>query len=84
MAIIIQRKDNDAGKPTAVITFDNGDLTVFDIVKTKWKFKDEASMLRFLLAVMQKSNSNKVYDIDDTGKLVTLAPADDLLELAEK
>jgi hypothetical protein len=60
-------------------SFDNGDRNVLELIKNKWKFKDEESLLRFALAVLVKAEGNSVSVKNESGGEINLKPSDDLL-----
>lgn len=61
------------------LEIDNGDLEAITDVMEKYNFKDEESMIRFILFVLLKSENNTVY-IDEGEKKVSLTPAAHLLK----
>lgn len=81
--ITVQRTNDDPDKPKAEITFDNGDLKAFDGVIEGWRFKDELSMLRFMVAVMGEAKDHVIYVQGANGKQQAFAPADILLKQTE-
>lgn len=77
---IVKTTDTDT---ELVLTINNGDLTALNEVKKKWKFKSVEDILRYALAVMKKSEQNKVY-IDENGTKIGYLPADSMLEKEEE
>jgi len=65
--------------PSLKGTFNNGDLGAIDEAVAKWKFKDETSMMKFILAVLLSTNDNKLFADAPDGKRITLSPASSLL-----
>lgn len=86
--ITLRRDDSDPEKPKLIIDIDNGDLEALTGVVEKWRFKDEGSLLRFMLAVMSRSTDNTIYLNDELGasggKHSAYAPADILLKPSEE
>jgi hypothetical protein len=80
MAINISRDDTtDPTRPKLVAQIDNGDLQAIDNVISKWGFRDETSMLRFIFAVMLQAKDNIMYVGNENGIVSPLRPADNLL-----
>lgn len=78
--ITVQRIDDDPEKPKAQLVIDNGDLAALEDAISKWQFKDEASMLRFMVAILRESNEQHVvYVTGKGGKQIAFAPAEKLL-----
>ena len=74
---------NGDGKPETekiTVEFDNGDLQAMDTVKSEWRFIDEASLLRFALAVLSRAKNKKVYVEDASGNKFPIAPGQQLLK----
>lgn len=78
---IIQPEGQSEGK--IVLEFNNGDFQALQKIIKKWHFKDEESALRFGMAALIKGSEAKGVAVMENGKLVTLTPADSLLELSE-
>ncbi len=78
---MITKKEDSATNIDLSIT--NGDLAALKEVKNKWKFKNIEDILRFALAVMKKSEKNKIY-VDENGTQVGYVPADSMIEKEEK
>lgn len=79
--IQITRGTDDKGEPELTIKLNNGDLQAFDTAMNKWRFIDGVGMLRFIFAIMGKSQNNKVWVIDDTtGKQAAFEPVAGLLK----
>jgi hypothetical protein len=63
-----------------IMAFDNGDLAALELIKKKWKFKDEESLLRFALAVLVKADGSSSISVkNESGGEVDLKPSTDLL-----
>ena len=73
------RQENE-GRLTA--EFKELELNALQYVKTKWGFKDEASVLQFALAILFKAQNNIVKFKDEDGKKQKLSPAAALLKPA--
>lgn len=77
MSVITKIISEDPKKISLEI--DNGDLQAITEVMEKYIFKNEESMIRFILFVLIKSENNTVY-IDEGEKKVALTPAKHLLK----
>jgi hypothetical protein len=62
-----------------ILELDNGDLSKFDEALKKWSFKDEQSMLRFLVSLLLL-NENKFFSIKKYGTQTDVVPIPDLLK----
>jgi|GEM_PF-2090605 len=62
------------------LIFNNGDLVVLRSAVDRLKFKDEESLLRYVLAVISKSATRTLTVIDQDGKSMALNPSDSLLK----
>lgn len=63
------------------IDIDNGDLKALQTAMNKWRFKNEESMLKYVIAVLLSSNKRLyVDDADDKSKKTALEPVDGLLK----
>lgn len=60
------------------LKLDNGDYEVFKIIKDKWGFKNEESLLRFALTILLKAENNLVEIQDVNGNKTTLKPSAEL------
>jgi hypothetical protein len=56
--------------------FNNGDLTALKSAVSRLGFKDEESLLRYILAVMSKSATRTLTVIDQDGKSVAFNPSE--------
>ena len=80
MAMNFTRSTNpNDNLPELVANINNGDLKAIDDVVRQWHFINEASMLRFALAIMLSAKDNKLYADGPDGKKVTLTPTPNLL-----
>ncbi len=61
------------------LIFNNGDLVALKSAVERLGFKDEESLLRYVLAVFAKSATRTLTVIDLEGKPVALNPSDSLL-----
>ena len=77
MAII--RKEPVETEPGLPLLINNGDLDALKSAVDRLGFKDEQSLLRFVLAVMSRSSTRTVTVIDLDGKSVALNPSEALL-----
>lgn len=75
--------NSDPKKPKTKIDVDNGDREALNDAISKWKFKDEASMLRFAIAVLREAKDKSVIVTGQNGLPVTFAPAEKLLNTAD-
>lgn len=77
MSVTKKEEDN-----TLTLTLCNGDKDKFQECLRDWNFKDEQSMLRFLLSLMLESKDKKtmgiIPDKSSTTNLVEYSPADHL------
>lgn len=74
---MINRKESTAGELNLVVN--NGDLAALQETTRRLGFKDEESMLRFMLAVLSKSATRSVTITDQNGMKIPLTPNDGLL-----
>lgn len=65
------------------VEFNNGDLQALRDIKEKWHFKDLESALRFGIAVLTIAEKGKLFHKKTSGKIESLDPIDDLLELLD-
>lgn len=70
------------GDDSLTITFDNGDLKALDDIQRKWRFKDKASLLKFAMAILLKSENNKIIIAVENGE-TPVTPAKELLETSD-
>jgi hypothetical protein len=61
------------------LLINNGDLAALKSAVSRLGFKDEESLLRFVLAVMSRSATRTLTVIDQDGKAVPLNPSEALL-----
>lgn len=59
--------------------FNNGDLSTLREAVNRLGFKDEESMLRYMLAILSRSATRSITVIDQTGNKTELSPSDALL-----
>lgn len=62
------------------LVINNGDFQTLRETTERLGFRDEESMLRFMLAVMSKSAVRSLTITDQNGSNVTLSPSDSLLQ----
>lgn len=62
------------------LTVNNGDLAALRETATRLGFKDEESMLRFMLAVISKSATRSLTITDQNGTKIPLTPSEGLLK----
>jgi len=80
MAVRVLSQDDQPGKDTELhLILDNGDYEVFQIIKDKWGFKDEESLVRFALAVLIKAETNSVEIENGQGGKTTLRPTAEII-----
>ena len=77
MAIIRSNSEVDEG--TLPLTFNNGDLVALSETVERLGFKDEESLLRYVLAVISQSATRTLTIINKDGKSVALNPSETLL-----
>lgn len=63
-----------------VFNVNNGDLQAINETVARLGFKDEESLLRFMLAIMAKSATRSVTITDQNGTKSTLTPSEGLLK----
>lgn len=61
-----------------ILEFENGDREKFQTLLHDWNFKDEQSILRFMMAILGKSVDNTVGIYTQNG-LKAVVPEDELL-----
>lgn len=59
---------------------DNGDFLNFKKVIADWNFKDEQSLIRFVLSIMIESEDKSRIGILKEGEITEFSPADSLLK----
>lgn len=64
------------------IKFNNGDLKALNEIQDKWKFKDKASLFKFVMAVLLRAEGNKI-KISVSGNETEVLPKEDLLKNKE-
>lgn len=62
-----------------LLHLNNGDLEILKKIKEDWKFKDNSSVLRYLLAVIKQAENNIIY-INKDGEKIGLTPSESLLK----
>lgn len=77
MAII--RKVSEAPETELPLIFNNGDFAALKSAVDRLGFKDEESLLRYVLAVISKSATRTLTVIDQDGKSMALNPSEALL-----
>lgn len=63
-----------------LLHLNNGDLEILKKIKEDWKFKDNSSVLRYLLAVIKQAENNIIYIINKDGEKIGLTPSESLLK----
>ncbi len=63
-----------------ILVFNNGDKIAIEQVVKKWNFIDEASLLKFVIAIMLKAEGGKITIQAADGSQATLSPSDSLLK----
>lgn len=61
-----------------ILTLDNGEKRVFEEMLKKWNFKDEQSLIRFALGVLDNSAKTSLLIHSEEG-IKEIAPADNLI-----
>lgn len=62
------------------LEINNGDFEALRNTAQRLNFKDEESMLRFMLAILSKSATRSITIINQDGSQSTLNPSNDLLK----
>jgi hypothetical protein len=71
---------SDESKENALqFILSNGDLVALQSAVKRLGFKDEASLLRYVVAVLSQSATRTLTVIDTNGKTIPLNPSDSLL-----
>jgi hypothetical protein len=78
----IARRDSATAEKELILAVTNGDFDVLKDAVSRLGFKDEESLLRYVLAVLSKSATRTLTVIGKDGKSLGLNPAEALL--AEK
>jgi hypothetical protein len=79
MAIKIDKtKQNLDGEEILSFEIDNGEKKALEQIKTLWNFKDEGSVLRFMMSVLLRTEDKKLW-IKTNGQPQGVSPVDDLL-----
>jgi hypothetical protein len=73
MAVKSEIKENKL-----ILTLDNGEKKVFEEVRKKWNFKDEQSLIRFALSILDCSTKTFLTIYTEKG-VENIIPADDLI-----
>jgi hypothetical protein len=80
MAIVRSTAISSATPATELsLTINNGDFEALRTTALRLGFRDEESMLRFMLAVLSKSATRSVSVTDANGQKINLTPSVDLL-----
>lgn len=66
------------------LIINNGDFQTLKESTQKLGFKDEESLMRFMLAVLSKSATRSITIINQDGSQSTLSPSNDLLKEQSK
>ena len=80
MATRVITTDNIDQANSITVEFNNGDLEALKNIKSKWKFKDLESALRFGLAVLTITEKGKLLHETENDKIEKLSPTHDLIE----
>jgi hypothetical protein len=78
-AMAVLRKSQPEAENDLTLSFNNGDLEVLQNAAKHLGFKDEVSLLRYLLAVISQSGTRTLTVIDKQGKSIALNPSASLL-----
>ncbi|MCK4592155.1 hypothetical protein KAT63_01800 [Candidatus Parcubacteria bacterium] len=80
MAINEIKKDSKSIAELEGLLFNinNGDLSVLEKIKEKWKFKDKEGVFRFALAVMVQAENSTLY-IQEKNEKKALIPGEGLI-----
>lgn len=87
VADMATRQETNAFTPSTeelALIINNGDLASLRETMNRLGFKDEASMIRFALAVLAQSAIRSVKITDTDGKELTLNPSASLLRTVEQ
>ena len=76
MSVIKTDEDNNQ----IVLKLDNGDKQKFEQALKEWNFKDEQSILRFVVSLLLESDDKRSLAILKDGQSSSFAPADHLLK----
>jgi hypothetical protein len=77
---ITRKPEEPAEEGSLPLIFSNGDLTVLKEAVERLGFKDEESLLRYVLAVIAMSATRTLTVIDKDGKSVPLNPSESVLK----
>ena len=78
MAIQEQSDNTDSQDPKVILTISNGDLKALKSVVDDWQFKDNASVLKFALAVLSQALNKTVFIDNGGGGKIGLKPTEAL------
>jgi hypothetical protein len=78
MPIHVARTGEGTPQDKLVIEVTNGDLKQFDLVRSKWRFKNIQAFLEFALAVF--STEGMEVTLNHEGEKTRISPADELVE----
>lgn len=77
MAIIRKPAEPEGGLP---LVFNNGDLASLRDTVERLGFRDEESLLRYVLAVLSQSATRTLTVTDKSGKSIALSPSETVLK----
>jgi hypothetical protein len=77
---ITRKESTPPSESELSLVFNNGDLTALKSAVDKLGFKDEESLLRYVLAVFSKSATRTLTIIDQDGKSLALNPSPSVLK----
>lgn len=66
------------GKPMLTLKFENGDREALSKIVSEWGFKDEASAIKFMMAVLIRTENKRLW-VENAGSPVRIEPTNHLL-----
>ena len=78
MAVISTKEENKL-----ILELSNGDLVNLKDVLRRWNFKDEQSLLRFLLSILMETQDKELW-IKSDDELIAIAPVEHSLNPNEQ
>jgi hypothetical protein len=76
----ITTNETTLGEETVLTaTISNGDLAALKEIQNKWKFKDISGVLKFMIAVMKRTET-KTVGVKIGGEMKEILPVNELLE----
>jgi hypothetical protein len=76
----IKRVPEQSNNEKLTLEFNNGDMAALERAVIDWGFKDEASALRFGIAVLLKAESRDIQVGGNDGEKVSISPSASLLK----